>query len=122
MNRQEIRNRAKRKRAREVAKKKMFLLMVATILFVLIGGIAIGNNFSSAQVNAEETCEQNKYYKSIYIESGDTLWSIAKDYCTNYSVDIEDYIDEIKQLNNLASDEIHHGQYLMVAYYDSHTK
>ena len=119
MNRQEVRNRAKRKRVREVAKKKMLLLIVTTILFVLVGGIAIGNNFSQAQVNAEETCELNKYYKSIYIESGDTLWSIAKEYCTNSSVDIEDYIDEIKELNGLASYNIHQGQYLMVAYYDN---
>ena len=122
MNRQEIRNRAKRKRAREVAKKKLLLLMIATILFVVIGGIAIGNSFSSVQVNAEESCEQYKYYKSIAIESGDTLWSIAKEYCTDYSVEMQDYIDEVKELNNLASNEIHQGQHLMIVYYDTQYK
>ena len=122
MNRQEIRNRAKRKRMRDVAKKKLMLLMLATILFVIIGGIAIGNNFSSAQVNAEESCEQFKYYKSIVIEDGDTLWSIAKEYCTDYSVDTQDYIDEVKELNNLSSNEIHQGQHLLIAYYDTQYK
>lgn len=122
MNRQEIRNRAKRKRMRDVAKKKLMLLMLATILFVIIGGIAIGNNFSSAQVNAEESCEQFKYYKSIVIEGGDTLWSIAKEYCTDYSVDTQDYIDEVKELNNLSSNEIHQGQHLLIAYYDTQYK
>ena len=122
MNRQEIRNRAKRKRMRDVAKKKLMLLMVATTLFILVGGIAIGNSFSSAQVNAEESCEQYKYYKSIIIESGDTLWSIAKEYCTDYSVDMQDYIDEVKELNNLTSNEIQQGQHLMIAYYDTQYK
>ena len=119
MDRQEIRNRAKRKREREVARKRVLLFMTATILFVLIGGVVIGNTFSSAQVNAEESYEEYKYYKSIVVESGDTLWSIATEYCTNYSVDMQEYIDDIKEINRLNSNEIHQGQHLLVMYYDS---
>lgn len=122
MDRQEIRNRAKRKRAREVARRRAMLLIAATILFVIVGAILIGNTFSSAQVNAEETDMEYKYYKSIVIESGDTLWSIAKEYCTGGSADVQDYINEVKELNHLTSNEIHQGQHLMVTYYDTENK
>lgn len=118
MNREEIRNRAKRKREREVAKKRRLLLFVVSVLFIGIGGIVIGNNFSSAQVNAEETNVQ-QYYKSITIDAGDSLWSISNEYCTGYTMRTDEYISEVKRLNNLSSDEIHQGQNLMIIYFEN---
>ena len=86
---------------------------------IVIGCVVFGSIFSSAQASAEESGIEYKYYKSIVIEDGDTLWSIAKEYCTDYSVDTQDYIDEVKELNNLSSNEIHQGQHLLIAYYDT---
>lgn len=121
MNRQESRNRAKQRRAKVVAKRRMILLLT-TVLLITIGSIVFGSIFSSAQTNAEESGIQYKYYKSIQIEKGDTLWSIAKEYRTDAYNSTQEYIDELMEINNLTSDEIHHGQYLIVAYYDSEFK
>ena len=121
MNRQEIRYREKKRRARVVARRRMFLLL-ATILIITIGSIIFGSIFSSAQAGAEESGVEYKYYKSIVIRDGDTLWNIAKEYQTDEYENTQEYIDELMELNNLSSDAIHEGQHLMVVYYDSEFK
>lgn len=121
MNRQEKRYREKQRRVRVVAKRRMFLLL-AMILFITIGSVIFGSIFSSAQANAEESGIEYKYYKSIVIKDGDTLWSIAKEYETDAYKSTQEYINELVALNNLTSDEIQEGQHLMIAYYDTQFK
>lgn len=121
MSRQEIRYRAKQKRAKAVAKRRMVLLLTM-ILSITIGSVIFGGIFSSAQTSTEESGVEYKYYKSIKIEKGDSLWSIAKEYRTDAYESVQEYIDELMEINNLTSDEIHQGQYLIVAYYDSEFK
>ena len=99
----------------------MFLLL-AMILFITIGSVIFGSIFSSAQANAEESGIEYKYYKSIVIQDGDSLWSVAKEYQDDKYENTQEYIDELKELNNLSSDRIHEGQHLMVVYYDSDFK
>lgn len=67
-----------------------------------------------------ETLE--KFYKSIEIKEGDTLWGIAKEYRGDDYDSIYDYIDEVMPINGLTSDQIHAGQYLTVAYYDTQAR
>ena len=114
---QEKKERARIKRRRQVAKRRMILLLAA--LFVItVGSIVCGSIFSSAKDPATDI-PQYKYYKSITIEQGDSLWSIAEEYCTDAYEDTRDYIDELKELNGLTSETIHEGQHLVVAYYDT---
>ena len=122
MNRQESRNRAKQKRAKVVARRKMILLLT-TVLLITIGSIVFGSIFSSAQSSAEESGIQYKYYNSIEIKKGDSLWSIANEYCEDeYYDNTKDYVIELKEINNLKSEKIHYGQRLIVAYNDSEFK
>lgn len=61
-----------------------------------------------------------KCYKklvSVKIEQGDSLWSIATEYYSPECGDLNSYIDEIKDTNNLDSDTIHFGSYILVPYY-----
>lgn len=114
---QERKERARIKRRRQVAKRRMILLLAA--LFVItVGSIVCGSIFSSAKDPATDI-PQYKYYKSITIEQGDSLWSIAEEYCTDSYEDTQDYIDELKELNGLTSETIHEGQHLVVTYYDT---
>ena len=50
------------------------------------------------------------------LQEGDTLWGIAEEYMDESYSSIEEYIIELKKINNLDSDEIHEGSYLMIAY------
>lgn len=56
------------------------------------------------------------YYTSVQINSGDSLWSIANEYCASCDMSIVDYIDELKSLNGLKGDNITSGQYITVRY------
>jgi hypothetical protein len=63
-----------------------------------------------------------KYYTSYEIQSGDTLTSIAQKYTVNSNVSVQDYIDEVKKNNNLVSDKITSGHYLVISYYSDEYK
>ena len=58
-----------------------------------------------------------KYYTSIRIEEGDSLWSLAKKYGAGSDRDTLNYVRELRQINRLAGDTIHTGHYLTVIYY-----
>ena len=117
MTTQERKARIKAKRLRQVALQKLFLLLSITLL-IAIGIITCRTIFSSAKTPGNNTYDQ-KNYKSIVIEHGDSLWSIADEYCTVDSVDKQTYIDELMQVNNLKSENIQSGQYLIVISYET---
>lgn len=114
---QERKERVRIKRKKQVAKRKMILLLAA-VLIITIGSIVFGSIFTVAK-DPKADVPQYKYYKSIIIESGDSLWSIAEEYRTDAYSNNQEYIDELKQLNGLTSETIHAGQHLLVAYYDT---
>ena len=95
------------------AQRRMWMLL-ATILFITIGSAIFGNSFSDAQ----ESPITYKYYKSIVIQPGDTLWDIALEYKTDDYGSAQEYVDELKEINSLESDSIQESKYLMIAYYD----
>ena len=90
---------------------KLFIPLVAAA--VILALFLSRNNV----IQAEEDSTSVKYYKSIQIEPGDSLWSIAETYIDGHYSTIPEYIEEIKKINNLSSDTIHAYEYLMVAYY-----
>lgn len=79
---------------------------------------------SSVVLAGNNKKEENmyRYYTSIEIEPGDTLWSIASEYCYDMDMSVNDYIREIKKLNRLSTDYITSGQYLTVMYVSSEYK
>ena len=72
---------------------RMIILMIGIIIFISFA-------FSNDTLSKGEVKE-----KTIYISSGDTLWSIASDEKENNAYyerkDIRDIIYEIKKINNL---------------------
>ncbi|MFQ9933887.1 MAG: LysM peptidoglycan-binding domain-containing protein [Lachnospiraceae bacterium] len=62
--------------------------------------------------------EKTKYYKSILIQSGDTLWNIAEEYYDKDNTTIIEYIDELKQINGISDENIKSGNYLVISYYN----
>ena len=66
--------------------------------------------------------EVYKYYTSIRVEPGETLWEIAGRYLCEGEGSREAYIQELRQINGLRGDRIRAGQYLTVVYYSSEYK
>ena len=62
-----------------------------------------------------------KYYKSIRIESGDTLTSVAHTYADQVHYENHHkYIQEVVYMNHLEdADDIREGTYLIIPYYSN---
>ena len=110
----------RRKKQRILARRR-FVVIVITLCVIVGSGIVFGSVFAKAQDSKKAVNTEYKYYKSIVIEAGDTLWDIAKAYKSD-SCSTEDYIKEVKELNSLATSEIHEDQHLMIVYYETEFK
>lgn len=99
-----------------MARRRMAIFFVTAAL--VLGGALLGSGAIAAS-RSEASMEHgsSKYYASIQIQQGDTLWGIASAYRSPEYGSIRDYIDEVKELNQLRSDEIHAGQFLIVPYF-----
>ena len=98
-----------------LTKFALALMVVAAAVCIIL--------FSNKNVtNASESgnsVQLSKYYKTITIEKGDTLWSIAKEYKSGDYRTVQDYVEELRSMNNLHSDNILAGQKLIVAYFSA---
>ncbi|MEF9941038.1 MAG: LysM peptidoglycan-binding domain-containing protein [Lachnospiraceae bacterium] len=92
-------------------------LIILAITFIIIGSVTFGGFFSDAHNNIESPINF-QYYKSIQIQKGDTLWGLAKQYRTEECKSITEYINTLKQINGLDSDDITESKYLTVVYSD----
>ncbi len=93
--------------------KREFLYVFVAVVFIA-GVVTITVNTA---VPVRENSAAQKVITSLYIEDGDTLWDIASRYYTEDCSSLRSYIKEIKECNNLTSDRIHAGEYLIVPYY-----
>ena len=102
-----------------IRRNKRIITGITAVLVMIIVCLAV-----SSVVLANSKKEENiyKYYTSIEIKPGDTLWSIADEYCHDMNLSVQDYIKEVKRLNHLSSDSITSGQYLTVMYVSSEYK
>ena len=111
----------KRKQERELREKRPFFI-TGVIIFISLLTICCFLYFSNSIVRAKEPSSDIQY-KVVEVQEGDSLWSIARENLeeksNNYGfTDIYQYIHEIKKCNNMKSNQINTGCYLMVPYYN----
>ena len=114
LNERQKMKRTKRSKKRR-ARSRFIKLALCLAIFAATAAVIIA--VKSNRTTADESLELNKYYTSITVESGDTLWDIACEYKKSETSDINSYIDEIKSINNLVTDDITAGQDLIIVYY-----
>ena len=93
-----------------------FLMMAA--LFTALVSIFMGRSLMQVMADEDPEVRCNKYYTSIRLDSGDTLWTIADEYNTFSGKSTEEYVRELRRMNSLSDDQIHEGHYLTIAYYE----
>lgn len=108
----------KQKRVKEVRRNILFLILSVFMIAV------ITVMFCSFSTQASEQAHQvsYKYFQSIEIQKGDTLWSIAAHYADEHYADLTEYVAEVKTLNGLSTEKIQTGNYLMIPYYATEFK
>lgn len=92
----------------------IFILIVSTIILLS------SSIHAFAQMNNNKPL--NKYYTSIEVSEGDTLWNIADQYIGSSNIDKKEYIEEICELNSLNNGQIHAGNHIVIAYYSNEEK
>lgn len=104
------------KRFRKTKRTSLLLLLLIPLLpaAVLLT--------TKAQAEGMKEPETYKYYTSIRVDGGDTLWEIAEEYRTEEYEDINSYIDEVKKINHLSTSKITDGMYLCIPYYTQEYK
>ena len=98
------------RRSNRTSINKYVLVCAFIALFAII--LAATGIFVQANEN------NNITYESIMIENNDTLWDIATEYCDTEQESISEYIDNIKEINNISSDKIVSGNYLIIYTYN----
>lgn len=104
------------KRRREL--RKRFMICIFTFLLV----VTFSSLFFGFRTKAQESDEEilYKYYKSIMVQDGDTLWNYACQYgIEQYYDSHDDYIKEVLRINTLSDDKITAGQHLILPYYST---
>ena len=95
-------------------KTKIIIIPLILIIISLILSLFI---LYTKQRTVSKADNSNITYMSVYIETDDTLWSIAYKYYSEEFGSIEDYIKEIKKCNSLKSDAIYAGRHIIVPVY-----
>lgn len=110
----------KKKRQRELREKRLFFITGAVLIISLLS-VCFFLYFGDRVVKAQESANDIQY-KVVEIKDGDSLWSIAKENMDNTNdsgfINIYQYIHEIKRCNNMKSNQVNAGCYLMVPYYN----
>lgn len=93
-------------------KKAVFTSMMISGIILILSIFTIPNT-----VSAHGSKVRERQIISVEIQEGDSLWSLAKEYYTSEYKSIRNYVKEIKQTNELTSDTIHTGCYLVIPRY-----
>ncbi len=112
------RAKVKREIRKKQVRRNILLLILSTII---LSSLLVF--FASMSIQASDMEHQQqvsyKYFKSIYIAQGDTLWSIAEENMDEHYSSQKEYISEVKRMNSLTSDHIECGNYLIVPYFST---
>ena len=106
------------RRQREL--RNRILLFAFTICLVLVMAVSYYSITSYAESEIDNV--SFKYYTDIEVEYGDSLWSIAQEYCDSHYGSIFEYMNEVRSINHINGDIIKEGQLLVVPYYSGEYK
>ena len=111
---QRIQNNRIRRRAQLKRRMRTGVLLLLMVIFFL-------STFFSLRIRAEGYHDRealSKYYASVQVKSGDTLWQYAREYAhSRYYRSNKEYVEEVMTINSMKNDTIITGQYLILPYY-----
>lgn len=106
----------RRKRKLKLQARRNILILALSIAAAVVCAAFMAS--FSAQARGLNNPPNHKYYKSIEISKGDTLWSIAEEHSDkSHYQNIFEYIDEVKAMNSMETDNIVSGRYIIIPYY-----
>lgn len=102
---------------RRIAARRMRRFFIALMMVAAFCSGFFGHTLLSAHAEEKNAQTLNRYYTSIQLKNGDSLWDIAHTYAGESGYTVREYVEELKRMNGLSSEAIHSGEYLTVMYF-----
>ena len=113
----ELLNCRRKIRRQQELRRRVVLTVLALFLAIVF---AFSYNVIVSQANNDTSDVKYKYFTHHEVSKGDTLWSIAE---TNIDYDfydsIQDYVDEVAEINHLKDETILIGQTIVIPYFSN---
>ena len=90
----------------KIVNKKKFARFICLVVLLVMGITYVAHTSQNDWLDDYTTT-------TVYVQDGDTLWSIADDYVSD-DIDIRDYIYEVRKLNNMDSYDVYAGDIITV--------
>ena len=87
---------------------RKFVFILMAMFFVLFAGVF---SFAGAEEEQKEV-----HYQAVTVYAGDTVWSIAKQYCPEQT-STKEYVQQIMEFNKMKGEFIRSGQQLLLPRY-----
>lgn len=102
-------------------RRRTIVIVIFTLCLIAALTVTFGSFLSKAK-EKEADLVYYKYYTSVEIQPGDTLWDLADEYLEHYESKAS-YIKEVCRLNSLpGGDKIVSGESLILPYYSTEYK
>lgn len=98
-------------------KRRLRKLTVILLMILAFCSGFFGHTLLNAYAKEKSAVPLNRYYTSIQLRQGDSLWTIADRYTKGTDYSVKEYVNELKRINGLKGEEIHSGEYLTVVYF-----
>lgn len=96
---------------RKQQQRKMNMTIALTVIAALLLILAFSKLMTTTVTGSLDI---EKEYYSILIDNDDTLWEIAQDYVNLEYQSVNDFVQTIININELSSETIYSGEYLIV--------
>lgn len=113
-----IRRRHRMQRIRRI--RRNCILCVLTLF--MIAGLTLTLSVLRSTAQDKDAVVTYKYFTSITVEYGDTLYSLAEKYTEGYDMELSDYVEEVMHINHLNDEKIRSGQNLILPYFSEELK
>lgn len=111
--------RVQRRKRRRIRNYLAFSLL---LLFICLSGMVYNTMIVEATQGDSSMDGLYKYYTEIRVCRDDTLWSIASEHIGIGYDSLEEYMQEIRDLNSISFNKLEYGQRLVIPYYSSDLK
>ena len=98
-------------------KRRLRNLMVILLMILAFCSGFFGHSLLNARAEEKAAVQLNRYYTSVQLRQGDNLWNLADQYYKGSGYSKAEYVEELKRMNGLKSEQIHSGEFLTVVYF-----
>ncbi len=96
--------------------------IICTLTLFMIAGLTLSISVLRSTAQDKDAVITYKYFTSVVVKYGDTLYSLAEKYTEGYNMEPSDYVKEVMHINHLDNEEICSGQNLILPYFSKELK